>query len=237
MLFPANAPKWYAHHTATLVERKGSESMATVTELNNPLVLDRITRLRDQTTSSREFRQFVKEVTILLAAEATNDLTVTEVEVQTPLQVTTGQLISQPGPCIVSIMRAGNIMAETLRDLISDASIGFIGLARQPVTLEIDDYYTNLPNDVRDRYCIVVDPMLATGNSLSVALRKLIETGVDQITVVNILACPEGIQRITSEYPDIKIVVAKVDDRLNDKGYILPGLGDAGDRIYGTDDH
>ena len=94
-----------------------------------------------------------------------------------------------------------------------------------------------LPNDVRDRYCIVVDPMLATGNSLSVALRKLIETGVDQITVVNILACPEGIQRITSEYPDIKIVVAKVDERLNERGYILPGLGDAGDRIYGTDDH
>ena len=200
-------------------------------------MLDRITRLRDQTTSSREFRQFVKEVTILLAAEATNDLTVTEVKVRTPLQVTTGQLISQPGPCIISIMRAGNIMAETLRDLISNASIGFIGLARQPVTLEIDDYYTNLPNDVRDRHCIVVDPMLATGNSLSLALRKLIETGVDQITVVNILACPEGIQRITSEYPNVKIVVAKVDDKLNDKGYILPGLGDAGDRIYGTDDH
>ena len=211
--------------------------MATVTELNNPLVLDRITRLRDQTTSSREFRQFVKEVTILLAAEATNDLTVTEVKVRTPLQVTTGQLISQPGPCIISIMRAGNIMAETLRDLISNASIGFIGLARQPVTLEIDDYYTNLPNNVRERHCIVVDPMLATGNSLSLALRKLIETGVDQITVVNILACPEGMQRITSEYPDIKLVVAKVDDSLNDKGYILPGLGDAGDRIYGTDDH
>ncbi len=211
--------------------------MATVTELNNPLVLDRITRLRDQTTSSREFRQFVKEVTILLAAEATNDLTVTEVKVRTPLQVTTGQLISQPGPCIISIMRAGNIMAETLRDLISNASIGFIGLARQPVTLEIDDYYTNLPNNVRERHCIVVDPMLATGNSLSLALRKLIETGVDQITVVNILACPEGIQRITSEYPNVKIVVAKVDDKLNDKGYILPGLGDAGDRIYGTDDH
>ena len=211
--------------------------MATVTELNNPLVLDRITRLRDQTTSSREFRQFVKEVTILLAAEATNDLTVTEVQVRTPLQVTTGQLISQPGPCIISIMRAGNIMAETLRDLISNASIGFIGLARQPVTLEIDDYYTNLPNNVRERHCIVVDPMLATGNSLSLALRKLVETGVDQITVVNILACPEGIQRITSEYPNVKIVVAKVDDKLNDKGYILPGLGDAGDRIYGTDDH
>ena len=128
-------------------------------------------------------------------------------------------------------------MAETLRDLISNASIGFIGLARQPVTLEIDDYYTNLPNNVRERHCIVVDPMLATGNSLSLALRKLVETGVDQITVVNILACPEGIQRITSEYPNVKIVVAKVDDKLNDKGYILPGLGDAGDRIYGTDDH
>lgn len=211
--------------------------MATVTELNNPLVLDRITRLRDKATSSREFRQFVKEITILLAAEATNELPMTEVQVETPLQFTTGRLISQPGPCIVSIMRAGNIMAETLRDLISDASIGFIGLARQPVTLEIDDYYTNLPNDVRDRYCIVVDPMLATGNSLSVALQKLIDTGVTQITVVNILACPEGIQRITSEYSNVKIVVAKVDDRLNEKGYILPGLGDAGDRIYGTNDH
>ena len=134
-------------------------------------------------------------------------------------------------------MRAGNIMAETLRDLISDASIGFIGLARQPVTLEIDDYYTNLPSDIRDRYCVVVDPMLATGNSLSVALRKLIETGVNQITVVNVLACPEGIQRITAEYPDVRIVVANIDDKLNEKGYILPGLGDAGDRIYGTDDH
>jgi len=211
--------------------------MATVSESNNPLVLDRITRLRDKATSSREFRQFVKEITILLAADATNELPMVDIDVETPLQVTTGQLVSQPGPCIVSIMRAGNVMAETLRDLISDASIGFIGLARQPVTLEIDDYYTNLPSDIQDRYCIVVDPMLATGNSLSVAIKKLIDTGVSQITVVNILACPEGIQRITSEYPDVRIVVAKVDDKLNEKGYILPGLGDAGDRIYGTDDH
>ncbi len=211
--------------------------MATVSESHNPLVLDRITRLRDKATSSREFRQFVKEITILLAADATNELPMVDIDVETPLQVTTGQLVSQPGPCIVSIMRAGNVMAETLRDLISDASIGFIGLARQPVTLEIDDYYTNLPSDIQDRYCIVVDPMLATGNSLSVAIKKLIDTGVSQITVVNILACPEGIQRITSEYPDVRIVVAKVDDKLNEKGYILPGLGDAGDRIYGTDGH
>ena len=211
--------------------------MKLITEINNPLVIDRITRLRDVRTSGREFRQFVKEITILLATEATKNLPVTEVEVETPLQITSGRLIKQPGPCIVSIMRAGNIMAETLRDLISEASIGFIGLARQPVTLEIDDYYTNLPNDIQDRYCIVVDPMLATGNSLSVAIKKLINTGVTQITVVNILACPEGIRRITSEYPDVRIVVAKVDDRLNETGYILPGLGDAGDRIYGTDSH
>ncbi len=211
--------------------------MTSVVEVDNPLVLDRITRLRDKTTPSREFRQFVQEITMLLAADATNHLPLVDVDVQTPLQVTTGQLIAQPGPCIVSIMRAGNIMAETLRDLVSDASIGFIGLARQSVTLEIDDYYTNLPDDVGDRHCIVVDPMLATGNSLSVALRKLMEAGVSHITVVNILACPEGIRRITSEYPDVRIVVAKIDERLNGRGYILPGLGDAGDRIYGTDDH
>ncbi|MGB2024262.1 MAG: uracil phosphoribosyltransferase [Litorivicinaceae bacterium] len=211
--------------------------MTSVVEVDNPLVLDRITRLRDKTTPSREFRQFVQEITMLLAADATNHLPLVDVDVETPLQVTTGQLIAQPGPCIVSIMRAGNIMAETLRDLVSDASIGFIGLARQSVTLEIDDYYTNLPDDVGDRHCIVVDPMLATGNSLSVALRKLMDAGVSQITVVNILACPEGIRRITSEYPDVRIVVAKIDERLNERGYILPGLGDAGDRIYGTDDH
>ena len=211
--------------------------MTSVVEVDNPLVLDRITRLRDKTTSSREFRQFVQEITMLLAADATNHLPLVDVDVETPLQVTTGQLIAQPGPCIVSIMRAGNIMAETLRDLVSDASIGFIGLARQSVTLEIDDYYTNLPDDVGVRHCIVVDPMLATGNSLSVALRKLMEAGVNHITVVNILACPEGIRRITSEYPDVRIVVAKIDERLNERGYILPGLGDAGDRIYGTDDH
>ena len=211
--------------------------MTSVVEVDNPLVLDRITRLRDKTTPSREFRQFVQEITMLLAADATNLLPLVDVDVETPLQVTTGQLIAQPGPCIVSIMRAGNIMAETLRDLVSDASIGFIGLARQSVTLEIDDYYTNLPDDVGDRHCIVVDPMLATGNSLSVALRKLMDAGVNHITVVNILACPEGIRRITSEYPDVRIVVAKIDERLNERGYILPGLGDAGDRIYGTDDH
>lgn len=211
--------------------------MTSVVEVDNPLVLDRITRLRDKTTPSREFRQFVQEITMLLAADATNLLPLVDVDVETPLQVTTGQLIAQPGPCIVSIMRAGNIMAETLRDLVSDASIGFIGLARQSVTLKIDDYYTNLPDDVGDRHCIVVDPMLATGNSLSVALRKLMEAGVSHITVVNILACPEGIRRITSEYPDVRIVVAKIDERLNERGYILPGLGDAGDRIYGTDDH
>ena len=211
--------------------------MTSVVEVDNPLVLDRITRLRDKTTPSREFRQFVQEITMLLATDATNLLPLVDVDVETPLQVTTGQLIAQPGPCIVSIMRAGNIMAETLRDLVSDASIGFIGLARQSVTLEIDDYYTNLPDDVGDRHCIVVDPMLATGNSLSVALRKLMDAGVNHITVVNILACPEGIRRITSEYPDVRIVVAKIDERLNERGYILPGLGDAGDRIYGTDDH
>ena len=210
--------------------------MTSVVEVDNPLVLDRITRLRDKTTPSREFRQFVQEITMLLAADATNHLPLVDVDVETPLQVTTGQLIAQPGPCIVSIMRAGNIMAETLRDLVSDASIGFIGLARQSVTLEIDDYYTNLPDDVGSRHCIVVDPMLATGNSLSVALRKLMDAGVNHITVVNILACPEGIRRITSEYPDVRIVVAKIDERLNERGYILPGLGDAGDRIYGTDD-
>ena len=189
--------------------------MTSVVEVDNPLVLDRITRLRDKTTPSREFRQFVQEITMLLAADATNHLPLVDVDVETPLQVTTGQVIAQPGPCIVSIMRAGNIMAETLRDLVSDASIGFIGLARQSVTLEIDDYYTNLPDDVGDRHCIVVDPMLATGNSLSVALRKLMDAGVNQITVVNILACPEGIQRITSEYPDVRIVVAKIDERLH----------------------
>ena len=211
--------------------------MKLITEVNNPLVTDRVTRLRDVRTSGREFRQFIKEITVLLATEATKNLPVTEVEVETPLQVASGQLIARPGPCIVSIMRAGNIMAETLRDLISEASIGFIGLAREAVTLEIDDYYTNLPSDIADRNCIVVDPMLATGNSLSVALRKLLDAGVPQITVVNILACPEGIQRITSEYPDVHMVVAKIDEALNDKGYILPGLGDAGDRVYGTDDH
>ena len=211
--------------------------MKLITEVNNPLVTDRVTRLRDVRTSGREFRQFIKEITVLLATEATKNLSVTEVEVETPLQIASGQLIAKPGPCIVSIMRAGNIMAETLRDLISEASIGFIGLARQAVTLEIDDYYTNLPNDIADRYCIVVDPMLATGNSLCVALKKLIDAGVSQITVVNILACPEGIERITSEYPDVDIVVAKIDEALNEKGYILPGLGDAGDRVYGTDDH
>ena len=211
--------------------------MKLITEVNNPLVTDRVTRLRDVRTSGREFRQFIKEITVLLATEATKNLPVTDVEVETPLQVASGQLIAKPGPCIVSIMRAGNIMAETLRDLISEASIGFIGLARQAVTLEIDDYYTNLPNDIEDRYCIVVDPMLATGNSLCVALKKLINVGVSQITVVNILACPEGIERIASEYPDVNIVVAKIDDALNDKGYILPGLGDAGDRVYGTDFH
>ena len=211
--------------------------MKSITEVNNPLVTDRVTRLRDVRTSGREFRQFIKEITVLLATEATKNLPVTEVEVETPLQVASGQLIAKPGPCIVSIMRAGNIMAETLRDLISEASIGFIGLAREAVTLEIDDYYTNLPSNIADRSCIVVDPMLATGNSLSVALRKLLDAGVPQITVVNILACPEGIQRITSEYPDVHMVVAKIDEALNDKGYILPGLGDAGDRVYGTDDH
>ena len=211
--------------------------MKLITEVNNPLVTDRVTRLRDVRTSGREFRQFIKEITVLLATEATKNLPVTEVEVETPLQVASGQLIARPGHCIVSIMRAGNIMAETLRDLISEASIGFIVLARQAVTLEIDDYYTNLPSDIADRNCIVVDPMLATGNSLCVALRKLVDAGVPQITVVNILACPEGIQRITSEYPDVHMVVAKIDEALNDKGYILPGLGDAGDRVYGTDDH
>lgn len=208
--------------------------MKQVVELIHPLITDKITRLRDKQTSGRDFRKLVQELTILLALEATKELKTIEIEIETPLQATSGALIPRPGPCIISIMRAGNIMAETLRDLIDDASIGYIGLSRREITLEIDEYYTNLPNDINARTCIVVDPMLATGNSLNVALHKLNEQGVAEIRVVNLLACPEGIANVTSKFPNVKVVVAKIDKCLNNKGYILPGLGDAGDRIYGT---
>lgn len=207
---------------------------ARVTEVTHPLVQHKLGLLRDSTTNTQMFRQLVNELTLLLTYEATKDLATEEVEVSTPLERTTVQRISGKKVAVCPILRAGVGMLDGVLSLVSGARVGFVGLYRDEETLEAVEYYVKLPQDIAERDVILLDPMLATGNSTAAAVEKVKEAGAESVRLIAIIAAPEGIERIQRAHPDVQIVVAAIDRGLNEKGFIVPGLGDAGDRLYGT---
>ena len=206
----------------------------TVTEVRHPLVQHKLGLLRDVSTSTEMFRRLVNELTLLLTYEATKEMGLEEIVVETPLEETTAQRIPGKKVAVCPILRAGMGMLDGVLSLIPVARVGFIGLYRDEETLEPVEYYVKLPDDLAEREVLLLDPMLATGNSTAAAVTTLKSAGATQITLIALIAAPEGIARIGEAHPDVRIVVAAIDSHLNDKGYIVPGLGDAGDRLYGT---
>jgi uracil phosphoribosyltransferase len=190
--------------------------------------------LRDTETPTQVFRQLVNELTLLLTYEATKELATEEVEISTPLERTTVPRISGKKVAVCPILRAGVGMLDGVLSLISGARVGFIGLYRNEETLEPVEYYVKLPQDIAERDVILLDPMLATGNSTAAAIETVKQAGAQSIRLIAVIAAPEGIERLHSAHPDVHVVVAAVDRELNERGYIVPGLGDAGDRLYGT---
>jgi len=202
--------------------------------LNHPLLQHKLTILRDEKTGVKEFREIVSEIATLMCYEATRDLPLEDVEVKTPVATGTFKTISGKKLAIVPILRAGLGMVDGILTLIPSAKVGHIGLYRDPNTLAPVEYYCKMPTDIAERDVIVLDPMLATGGSASAAIQFIKNYGVKNIKLMNILAAPEGIACIQKDHPDVEIYVAGLDEKLNDHGYIVPGLGDAGDRIFGT---
>jgi len=207
---------------------------AQVTEVMHPLVQHKLGLLRDVTTTTQMFRQLVNELTLLLTYEATKDLADEEIEIETPLERTAARRISGKKVAVCPILRAGVGMLDAVLSLVPGARVGFIGLFRDEETLEPVEYFVKLPGDIADRDVILLDPMLATGNSTAAAIETVKRAGATSIRLIALIAAPEGIARVHREHPEVLIVVASVDRGLNDKGFILPGLGDAGDRLYGT---
>ena len=202
--------------------------------LNHPLLQHKLTILRNKDTSTKDFRELVSEIAMLMTYEATRDLPLEDVAVETPVAPGTFKTISGKKLAIVPILRAGLGMVDGVLKMIPSARVGHIGLFRDPKTLEPVKYYCKMPADIAERDVIIVDPMLATGGSASAAIGFMKEYGCKHIKLMDVLAAPEGIARIEKEHPDVDVYVAAVDDHLNDHGYIVPGLGDAGDRIFGT---
>ena len=208
--------------------------MAKVHIMDHPLIHHKLAVLRNQETPVKEFRELVNEISGLMCYEATRNLPTTEVEVQTPVAVAKCRMLAGKKLAIVPILRAGLGMVDALVDLIPSAKIGHIGLYRDPVTHEPVEYYCKLPEDIENRVTFVVDPMLATGGSAVAAIDFLKKHGCRNIVMMNIIGCPEGIQRVQEAHPDVEMYLAACDEKLNDHAYIVPGLGDAGDRIFGT---
>lgn len=202
---------------------------------DHPLVADKITRLRDRQTTSAQFRTLVTELVTLLAYEATRDIEVHPVGVDTPVAHASGVRLSAPVPLVVPILRAGLGMLDGMLALVPDAEVGFLGMVRDEETLTATTYAERLPADLTGRHCFVLDPMLATGGSLSQAVTFLTSRGARHVTAICLLAAPEGVAALAADHPEteLKIVLGAVDEQLNDVGYIVPGLGDAGDRLYG----
>ena len=205
-----------------------------VIEVKHPLVQHKLSYLRDKDTPTVHFRKIANEVTLLLTYEATKDFPTEEVEIETPLERTTVQRISGKKVAVCPVLRAGMGMLDGVLSLVSGARVGFIGLYRDEETLEAVEYYVKLPTDLAERDAIVLDPMLATGNSSVTAIAKVKEAGARSVTLVCLVSAPEGIERVQAEHPDVRIVTAAIDRGLNERGFIVPGLGDAGDRLYGT---
>ena len=205
---------------------------------NHPLISHKLTVLRDERTDSPTFRRLVEELVTLLAYEATREVKTTSVKIKTPVTETTGLKMAEPRPVVVPILRAGLGMLEGMTKLLPTAQVGFLGMVRDEKTLQASTYANRLPEDLSGRHCFVLDPMLATGGTLVAAFNYLIERGATEITAICLLAAPEGIKIVEDAFKDsgipISLVAGSLDEKLNEHGYIVPGLGDAGDRLYGV---
>ena len=201
--------------------------------MDHPLIQHKVTLMRKKETGSKDFRNLLEEITMLMGYEITRDLPLEDVEIETPVAKMIGKQISGKKLGIVPVLRAGLGMVQGMLNLIPTAKVGHIGLYRDPQTLEPVEYYCKLP-DVEDRDFIIVDPMLATGGSASAAIKLLKEKGIKNIKLMCLVAAPQGVQKVNADHPDVRIYVAALDDKLNDQGYIVPGLGDAGDLAYGV---
>ena len=202
---------------------------------DHPLITHKLTVLRDEKTPSPIFRALVEELVTLLAYEATRNVRTEPVQVTTPVTTTTGLAISQPGPLVVPILRAGLGMLEGMTKLVPTAEVGFLGMVRDEQTLQPTTYANRLPDDLSDRQCFVLDPMLATGGSLAAAIQYLFDRGAVDVTAICLLGAPEGVEFVRQQFEgkDVTVVLGALDEKLNEVGYIVPGLGDAGDRLYG----
>ena len=208
--------------------------MANVHVFDHPLIQHKLSILRDKRTGTKEFRALINEIAGLMCYEATRNLPTVEVEVETPIMTAKCRQLAGKKMAIVPILRAGLGMVDAMVDLIPSAKIGHIGLYRDPVTHEPVEYYCKLPEDIGNRQVYVVDPMLATGGSAVAAIDFLKKHGCKSIIMMNIIGCPEGIKAVTDAHPDVDLYIASIDEKLNEHKYIIPGLGDAGDRIFGT---
>lgn len=201
---------------------------------DHPLIQHKLSYIRDKNTGTKEFREMVDEIAMLMAYEITRDMPLEEVEIETPVAKCKAKMLSGKKLGLVPILRAGLGMVDGMLKLIPAARVGHVGLYRDPQTLEPVEYYVKLPSDIAERDLIVIDPMLATGGSASMAITALKNRGATHIKLMCLVAVPEGIERIQKDHPDVDIYAAAVDEKLNDHGYIVPGLGDAGDRLFGT---
>jgi uracil phosphoribosyltransferase len=202
--------------------------------VDHPLVQHKLALMRASETSTSKFRQLMREISLLLGYEATRDLAVEDREIETPLERARVPVLAGKKLCLVSILRAGNGILDGMLDLVPSARVGHIGIYREPRTLQAVEYYLKLPDDLPERDVILLDPMLATGNSAVAAISRLVELRARSIKLVCLVAAPEGVENVHRVFPEVPIVTAALDRCLNDHGYILPGLGDAGDRLFGT---
>lgn len=208
--------------------------MAKLQVLDHPLIQHKLSLIRDEKTGSKEFRELVEEVAMLMAYEVTRDFPLQEIEVKTPVAIAKSKVLAGRKVGLVPILRAGLGMVDGMLRLIPAAKVGHVGLYRDPETLMPVEYYCKLPSDIAERDLIVIDPMLATGGSAAAAIRFLKDRGAKNIKLMCLIAAPEGIQAVQNAHSDVDIFIAAVDEHLNEHGYIVPGLGDAGDRLFGT---
>ncbi|MEL6502990.1 MAG: uracil phosphoribosyltransferase [Pseudomonadota bacterium] len=211
-----------------------SNSVSGLTVVDHPLVQHKLSIMRDENTSTRSFRQLLREISLLLCYEVTRDLTLTTKTINTPMEAMDAPTLEGKKMVFASILRAGNGLLEGMLDLVPSARVAHVGLYRDHDTLEAVEYYYKAPDNLGDRLVVAVDPMLATANSASLAVQKLKDSGAKNLRFLCLLAAPEGIEAFQKAHPDVPIFTAAVDSHLNEKGYIVPGLGDAGDRMYGT---